>query len=124
MDPQLQRIQKVLEVYNLRGAKALERFRLGDIDEAIETMVWRKGAFHNYLVLDREALSKHPDYHWQEPFLTLLEQAKEDNLQLAKIVEGHMQEMESSIRANRGMRSKLNKFKSLNENPKKFQKQV
>jgi hypothetical protein len=119
-----QHAKRILEVYLARGQAALELLRSEKVDEALETLKWRKAAFHNFRVVDSQAQSAGIDLHQVESFAGLLFEIQSVDMHLKDEMIKARELANMQAEKLHTARRKIGKYRSTVDKPSQFEQSV
>ena len=82
----LRRAQIAFSQYHQRGLKACESLRNEDFDQALDSLMWRGAAYHNFKVYDERLRISGTDLGRDPKFLSLWKEVDENNTELEALL--------------------------------------
>ena len=124
LNQDLENVKSILQTYLLRGVKAGDALKSGQVDEAINLLTMQKAAYYNYLALDYRLRDRFPGYETTKQFDELWHSIKVANGELEETIHRKSHLLGKQLLALRNSRIKLNKFKSVTDGSRSFQSEA
>ena len=116
--------KRILEVYLARGQAALDLLRSEKVDDALETLRWRKAAFHNFRVVDSKAQQAGINLQQVESFAGLLSEIQSVDMHLKDEMAKARELANMQAEKLHNARRKIGKYRSTVDKPSQFEQSV
>ena len=120
----LRRAQIAFSQYHQRGLKACESLRNEDFDQALDSLMWRGAAYHNFKVYDERLRISGTDLGRDPKFLSLWKEVDENNTELEALLSIAKKKVVAQGLRLRNSRAKIGKFASGTNQENRFKNNI
>ncbi len=124
MDTELQRVEKILQIFGDRGLSALQAIEHEDWEEFEHAMRQRNAAYHNFRAVDFILSARRQDYLMHENLLALGKRIMETDSLLTEAIDKKRQKLAEKLQKIRNHKTKIGRFYSGQVEQAGFQKSI